>query len=300
MEFQHTYGGHTMLTEQQVHGIYIPVITPFTKERELDLPSFRNYIKVMAESGIHGLVINGTTGESPTVTWDEVEQLVKAAKETLSSINSSVPIVVGTGTNDTASTVKRTKMAADLGADAVLVVTPYYNRPTEAGIYEHFRMAAEVGVPVMVYEIPARTGVKVSIEMMKKIMNLDGVIGLKDSTNDLELMTELVRTGSKPILCGDDTFFYDMLTKGATGGMMASAGVSPKRFLEVYTRFVAGEKEEAYQIYTELLPFIRHLFEEPAPAMLKHLLAKEGIISSDQLRLPLMPASEQLIAKFAL
>ncbi len=300
MEFQHTFGGYTMLTEQQIQGIYIPVITPFTKERELDLPSFQNYIKVMANSGIHGLVINGTTGESPTVTWDEVEQLVKAAKETLSSINSSVPIMVGTGTNDTASTVARTKKAAALGADAVLVVTPYYNRPTEEGIYEHFRMSASVGIPVMVYEIPARTGVRVSIDMMKKIMNIDGIIGLKDSTNNLDLMTELVRCGSKPILCGDDTFFFDMLTRGAAGGMMASASIHPERFLEVYNRFVAGEKEDAYRLYTQLLPFIKNLFEEPAPAMLKHLLAQQGIIASAQLRLPLMPASEQLKAKIAL
>ncbi|PQP81307.1 4-hydroxy-tetrahydrodipicolinate synthase [Paenibacillus sp. PCH8] len=289
-----------MLTEQQIQGIYIPVITPFTKDRELDLASFRNYITVMAKSGIHGLVINGTTGESPTVTWDEVEQLVQVAKETLSSIHSSIPIVVGTGTNDTASTMERTKKAGALGADAVLVVTPYYNRPTEEGIYEHFRMTAEVGVPVIVYEIPARTGVRVSVDMMKKIMNLSGVIGLKDSTNSLELMSELVRSGSKPILCGDDTFFYDMLSKGAAGGMMASASINPNQYIEVYERFVAGKKEESLDLFNQLIPFIKHIFEEPAPAMLKWLLVKQGIIASDQLRLPLMPASAQLKAKIVL
>lgn len=286
-----------MLTEQQIQGIYVPVITPFTKDNQLDIPSFRNYITHMANSGIHGLVINGTTGESPTVSWDEVEQLVQVTKETLQSINKTIPIVVGTGTNDTASTVKRTQMAGGLGADAVLVVTPYYNRPTEEGIYEHFRVTAEVGVPIIVYEIPARTGVRVSVDTMKRIMNLDGVIGLKDSTNGVELMSELVRSGSKPILCGDDAFFYDMLSEGAAGGMLASANINTEQFIEVYDRFKNGDKEGSREQFTRVAPFIDHLFAEPAPAMIKWLLVNQGIITSDQLRLPLMPASEQLKAK---
>ena len=251
----------------------------------------------MANSGIHGLVINGTTGESPTVSWDEVEQLVQVTKETLQSINKTIPIVVGTGTNDTASTVKRTQMAGELGADAVLVVTPYYNRPTEEGIYEHFRVTAEVGVPIIVYEIPARTGVRVSVDTMKRIMNLDGVIGLKDSTNGVELMSELVRSGSKPILCGDDAFFYDMLSEGAAGGMLASANINTEQFIEVYDRYKNGDKEGSRELFTRVAPFIDHLFAEPAPAMIKWLLVNQGIITSDQLRLPLMPASEQLKAK---
>lgn len=286
-----------MLTEQQIQGIYVPVITPFTKDNQLDIPSFRNYITHMANSGIHGLVINGTTGESPTVSWDEVEQLVQVTKETLQSINKTIPIVVGTGTNDTASTVKRTQMAGELGADAVLVVTPYYNRPTEEGIYEHFRVTAEVGVPIIVYEIPARTGVRVSVDTMKRIMNLDGVIGLKDSTNGVELMSELVRSGSKPILCGDDAFFYDMLSEGAAGGMLASANINTEQFIEVYDRYKNGDKEGSRELFTRVAPFIDHLFAEPAPAMIKWLLVSQGIITSDQLRLPLMPASEQLKAK---
>ncbi|MGG4128368.1 4-hydroxy-tetrahydrodipicolinate synthase [Paenibacillus illinoisensis] len=286
-----------MLTEQQIQGIYVPVITPFTKDNQLDIPSFRNYITHMANSGIHGLVINGTTGESPTVSWDEVEQLVQVTKETLQSINKTIPIVVGTGTNDTASTIKRTQMAGELGADAVLVVTPYYNRPTEEGIYEHFRVTAEVGVPIIVYEIPARTGVRVSVDTMKRIMNLDGVIGLKDSTNGVELMSELVRSGSKPILCGDDAFFYDMLSEGAAGGMLASANINTEQFIEVYDRFKNGDKEGSRELFTRVAPFIDHLFAEPAPAMIKWLLVNQGIITSDQLRLPLMPASEQLKAK---
>lgn len=286
-----------MLTEQQIQGIYVPVITPFTKDNQLDIPSFRNYITHMANSGIHGLVINGTTGESPTVSWDEVEQLVQVTKETLQSINKTIPFVVGTGTNDTASTVKRTQMAGELGADAVLVVTPYYNRPTEEGIYEHFRVTAEVGVPIIVYEIPARTGVRVSVDTMKRIMNLDGVIGLKDSTNGVELMSELVRSGSKPILCGDDAFFYDMLSEGAAGGMLASANINTEQFIEVYDRYKNGDKEGSRELFTRVAPFIDHLFAEPAPAMIKWLLVNQGIITSDQLRLPLMPASEQLKAK---
>ncbi|XID91982.1 dihydrodipicolinate synthase family protein [Paenibacillaceae bacterium WGS1546] len=170
------------------------------------------------------MVVNGTTGESPTVAWEEVAALVQETRDARKG--TAIPIVV-TGTNATASTVARTEDAGRLGADAVLVVVPYYSRPSEEGIVAHYREVARVGVPIIVYEVPYRTGVRLSADTMRKIMDLDGIIGLKDSSGSLELVQELNRYESKPILCGEDILFHAMLSQGASGGILASANVAP-------------------------------------------------------------------------
>lgn len=281
-----------MMKEHDVYGIFIPVITPFSSDNKLDIRSFHKYISHLASHDIQGLVINGTTGESPTVQWEEVKQMVEVTQDILTEMHKKIPIVVGTGTNDTYSTIKRTELAAELGADAAMVVTPYYNKPTQEGILEHFRMASQVGLPVLVYEIPARTGSRVTVDTMRKIMDLDGVIGLKDSSGGLELLSALMEYETKPVLCGQDEHFHAMLCQGAAGGMLASANIHTNRFIEIYQRFAAGDIHGSGDDFKTLEPMIHHLFEEPAPAPLKWLLTRQDIIATEQLRLPLMPVTE--------
>lgn len=281
-----------MLTEQQLKGIFIPIITPFHPSGEVDEESFRNLVTRYIGDGIHGLVVNGTTGESPTMKQQEWEALTKAAKETIGSVR--VPLVVGTGTNDTASTVQRTEQAGLLGADAVLVVVPYYNRPSQQGIIEHYRRVAEVGVPVILYEIPSRTGISLEVNTVRTILDMDGVIGMKDSSGGIQLISELSRCGSKPVLCGEDANFYASLCCGAKGGMLASAHMHTERFVHIYNSFFSGLVNEAKLEFDELLPLIRLLFAEPNPAPLKWLLAEQGLIASGALRLPLTPISTKL------
>lgn len=283
-----------MITEHDVHGIFIPLITPFSSDNRLDIHSYHKYVSHLANHDIQGLVINGTTGESPTVQWDEVKQMIQVTQDILTGMHKKIPIIVGTGTNDTYSTVKRTELAAELGADAAMVVTPYYSRPTQEGILEHFRMASQVGLPVLVYEIPARTGSRTAVDTMRRIMELDAVIGLKDCSGGLELLSALRKDESKPVLCGEDAHFHAMLCQGAAGGMLASANIRTGRFIEVYQRFTGGDMNGAKDVFTLLEPMVQRLFEEPAPAALKWLLAREGIISNEGLRLPLMPATERL------
>ncbi len=280
-----------MLTEQQLKGIYLPIITPFHPNGEVDEESFRNLVSRFVGDGIHGLVVNGTTGESPTMKQTEWEALTRIAKET---IGSRIPIVLGTGTNDTASTVQRTEQAGLLGADAALVVVPYYNRPSQQGIIEHFRRVAEVGVPVILYEIPSRTGITLEVDTVRTILDIDGVIGMKDSSGGIGLVSELSRTGSKPVLCGEDANFYASLCCGAKGGMLASAHLHTERFVHIYNRFLSGHVSEAKLEFDELLPLIRLLFAEPNPAPLKWILAEQGRIASGALRLPLTPISAKL------
>jgi 4-hydroxy-tetrahydrodipicolinate synthase len=281
-----------MFTEQQICGVYVPVVTPFNAAGEVDLDSYRHYVGNILKNRIHGLVVNGTTGESPTVNVNELQLLVNASRELLKS--TSIPLVVGTGTNDTASTVARTELAANLGADAVLVVVPYYSRPSQQGIIEHFRKAAEVGVPVIAYDIPGRAGVGMSVDTARTILDMNNVAGLKDCSGSPQLVTELSRHGSKPVLCGDDLHFLDMMGCGAAGGMLASANVHTAEFLNIYEAYASGQLDLAKETFAGLLPLIRLLFKESNPAPIKWLLSESGEIASDTLRLPMTSISKEL------
>ncbi|WP_042199243.1 4-hydroxy-tetrahydrodipicolinate synthase [Paenibacillus camerounensis] len=281
-----------MLTEEQIYGIYVPVVTPFDAAGEIDLASYQRYVQNIIKNKIHGLVVNGTTGESPTVSIQELELLIDASKQLLQG--SDIPLVIGTGTNDTMSTVKRTELAANAGADAALVVVPYYSRPSQQGIIEHFRKAAEVGIPVMAYDIPGRAGVGMTLDTARTILEMNNVVGLKDCSGSQLLVSELSRHGSKPILCGDDLSFFDMLGCGAAGGMLASANVHTARFLGIYEQYRAGQVEAARADYDRLVPLMKLLFKESNPAPIKWLLSATGEISSDTLRLPMTSISEAL------
>ncbi|MZQ81800.1 4-hydroxy-tetrahydrodipicolinate synthase [Paenibacillus sp. 5J-6] len=288
-----------MLKEKDLHGVYVPIITPFDEEGELDAASLYNHAYNLFQDGIDGLVVNGTTGESPTITGDELGVMFATAQAARDAAHVQVPLVVGTGTNDTRSTVRRTEEAGKLGADAALVVVPYYNKPSQQGIIEHFRRVASVGVPVILYEVPHRTGVKLELDTIRAILELEGVIGMKDSTPNTQVVSELAGMGSKPILCGEDSLLYNALQSGAKGVMSASANVETERFVAFYRYFLAGQQEKSKELYEELLPLIRLLFQEPNPAPLKWLLAQQEVIESGTLRLPLLPVTEGLRAKLA-
>jgi len=283
-----------MLSERDLNGIFVPTITPFTADGRLDPDSYGVYLDALLTHGIQGVVVNGTTGESPTMEWDEVELLVRATQRPIREKGLRMPVVVGTGTNSTASSVKRTEKAGQLGADAALVVVPYYNRPSQAGIVEHFRQVAQVGVPVIVYEIPSRTGIRLETDTASRIMDLDGVIGMKDSSGSTALLQALARTTGKPVLAGEDALLYDMLRNGARGGILASANIRTDAFLDVYLRFVQGDTEGAKQAFDLLVPWIDRLFRESNPAPLKWLLARRGLIASETLRLPMTPITQAL------
>ncbi|GIO29446.1 MULTISPECIES: 4-hydroxy-tetrahydrodipicolinate synthase [Paenibacillus] len=283
-----------MLKREDLQGVFVPVVTPFTQDGELDLVSYQNYAGQLVEHGIAGLVVNGTTGEAPTVRWEEVRELAEATRTIVKNKKRALPVVIGTGTNDTASTVERTESAANMGADAVLVVVPYYSKPSQEGILEHFRSVVQVGIPVIAYEIPSRTGVRLSMDTARAIMELDGVIGIKDSSDSLELIGELTRHNAGPVLCGDDPHYFAKLALGASGGILASANVNTQRFIDIFNHVQKGDSSAAKQIFEDMLPLIQGLFREPNPAPLKWMLASLGRIASDRLRLPLMPISEQL------
>jgi 4-hydroxy-tetrahydrodipicolinate synthase len=281
-----------MLTEQQLMGIYVPIVTPFLPSGGIDLPSLQHYLKRLPLSDLNGIVVNGTTAESPVISSSELQIICEAVRNEVKAF--VLPIVIGTGTNDTIGTMKRTEQAGLLGAEAALVVVPYYSRPSQQGIIEHYRHIAQVGLPIIVYDVPIRTGVKLTVDTLRTIMELEGVIGVKDSTGSIQMVSELSRYDSKPVLCGEDELFYAALCCGAKGGMLASANVETASFVQLYDRFIAGDVTSAKQIFDQLLPLIRLLFAESNPAPLKWLLAQRGEIATDQLRLPMLGISETL------
>jgi 4-hydroxy-tetrahydrodipicolinate synthase len=283
-----------MLSERDLTGIIVPVITPFLPNDRLDLDSYESYLSPLIEHPIQGLVINGTTGECPTVEWDEVERLVASTREVMRRKQRQIPLILGSGTNSTTSTLKRTELAGQLGADAALVVVPYYSRPSQAGIIEHFRKVAEVGIPIIVYEVPSRTGVRLTADTTRTLLEMNGVIGLKDSSGDLALLFELMRHDTKPVLCGDDPLFHEMMCLGASGGLLASANVHTSSFIDVFEHHRSGDPLAAEVVFGRLIPLIRLLFRESNPAPLKRLLARQGTIASDHLRLPLSPITPAL------
>ncbi|USG66146.1 4-hydroxy-tetrahydrodipicolinate synthase [Brevibacillus ruminantium] len=282
-----------MLTEQDLHGVFVPIVTPFDLEGGLDLDSLSKLVQQFITKGIHGLVVNGTTGESPAIEPDELELIIKSVRNA-SPASQEIPVIVGTGTNNTASTVKKTIQAKTHGADAALVVTPYYNRPSQQGIIQHFASLAEAGLPIIVYDIPHRTGVSLELDTLRTIMHMAHVIGLKDSTGNVKQVRELTCSISKPVLCGDDELFFDSLCCGATGGILASANVNTDQFIRVFELFKAGKVSDAKLLFDSLLPLVNLLFAEPNPAPLKWFLAEIGHIRSDKLRLPMTTISPEL------
>jgi len=295
-----------MLREHHMQGLFVPVVTPFLPSGELDLASFDRMVHQLLTHDIQGIVLNGTTGESPTVAWEEVTTLMQAmaammrrgtAREA-DADQRRVPIIVGIGTNDTRASVRRAEMAGSMGADAVLVVTPYYSRPSQEGIVAHYEQIAKVGVPVIAYEIPSRTGVRIDVSTMRRILDIDGIIGLKDSTGSTDFVSALSAGGnSKPVLCGEDRLFHAMLCQGASGGMLASAHVETDSFLDVYRLAAEGQYRESLSAFQRLLPLIELLFRESNPAPIKWLLKQQGLLASDTLRLPMTPITAGLQAE---
>ncbi|MBU5442489.1 4-hydroxy-tetrahydrodipicolinate synthase [Paenibacillus sp. MSJ-34] len=279
-----------MLTEDTLHGVMVPIVTPFDHRGNLDMKSFEELVQSLVSRGIHGLIINGTTGESPVIESHELESLIVSARKAIAA-SYNIPLIVGTGSNSTLATMKRTEQAKSLGADAALVVTPYYNRPSQQGIIRHFQALAEADLPIILYDIPHRTGVSLTVETVKNIMKMDHVIGLKESTGNIQRIFKLARSMSKPLLCGEDALFFASLCCGAKGGILASANLDSDQFVQVYELFRAGKIEESNELFNQLLPLVEFLFSEPNPAPLKWLLAQRGYIRSDRLRLPMTTIS---------
>jgi 4-hydroxy-tetrahydrodipicolinate synthase len=274
-------------------GVWLPVITPF-KDGEIDLAGYERLVDHYVRAGVTGVIPLGTTGESPTIDEEETEALVE---RTVATVAGRVPILIGVGGNDTRKVVKAVKRLQKHGVLGVLSVCPYYNRPSQDGMREHFtRVAEATDRPILIYNIPYRTGVNLTNESLLALAAQPNIAGVKDSSGNIVQSLELLR--QRPpgfaVLTGEDAFFYTMLAHGGDGGILAAAHVETATFLSVYERMAANDHQGALKAWSRLEPMVPLLFKEPNPMPIKHCLWRQGLIASAECRLPLTRVSDAL------
>lgn len=270
----------------------VAVVTPMTEAGEIDLQAWEGLLQWHAQQGTDAVVVVGTTGESPTVTLAEAGELVRRA---VAVLGESVPVIAGTGTNSTASTIERTRALAAAGAQAALVVTPYYNKPTQEGLYQHFRAVADASpIPLILYNVPSRTGVDLLPDTVVRLAQHPRIIGLKESTGSLARVEELVARCGKTleIYSGEDPIAVQSIAAGARGVISVTANVAPALMHEMCAHALAGRLAQAEAIDDRLQALHRSLFTESNPIPVKWAVAELGHIPRG-LRLPLTPFSPQ-------
>jgi len=277
-------------------GSLVAIATPMHSGGALDLPALAKLIDFHVANGTSGIVIVGTTGESPTVSFDEHCLLIKTA---LDYVDGRIPVIAGTGANSTVEAVELAAYAAQCGAHSHLSVVPYYNRPTQEGLYRHFRTIAEkVSLPMIVYNVPSRTVADLATETALRLADVSGIVGIKDATGDLSRGSELLnslalnRRRDFAVYGGDDLTGLPLMLMGGHGVISVTANVAPKLMGEMCTAALAGDVATARASNNRLLGLHRKLFVEANPIPVKWALAEMGLIHNE-LRLPLTPLSPQ-------
>jgi 4-hydroxy-tetrahydrodipicolinate synthase len=277
----------------KICGVWLPIITPFINDK-IDYKSYKNLIDFYIQKGISGIIANGTTGESPVLSEYEAEEL---AYNTVEYVNNRISVYYGLGGSNTKKLVEQIKIFERINIQGFLSVSPYYNRPDQRGIYEHFKKLSEsTHLPFVLYNIPYRTGRNMENETILKLAELKNIIGIKDSCGNINQSTELL--ASKPenfsVLTGEDIMYLTNLALGGNGGILASAHIHTEKFINLYHLMQENNYKEALKIWNELARIIPLLFKEPNPAPLKYILQKQKLITSGELRLPLVEITENL------
>jgi 4-hydroxy-tetrahydrodipicolinate synthase len=271
-----------------IKGSIVAIVTPMFEDGSLDRDSLRKLIDWHIAEGTDGIVIVGTTGESATVSPEEHAELIRIAVEHTAG---RIPVIAGAGANSTAEAIALTRHAKDVGADATLQVVPYYNRPTQEGMYRHFKAIAEaVELPVILYNVPGRTVADMSNETVARLAQVDNIVGLKDATGNIGRGIELLRMVDKSfgVYSGDDPTAMALMFCGAVGNISVTANVAPRAMHELCAAAMAGDVARAVEINNRVLDLHAKLFVEPNPVPVKWALAEMGKIPSG-LRLPLAP-----------
>ena len=273
-------------------GSIVAIVTPF-KNGKIDETSLRNLVNWHIDEGTHGIVPVGTTGESPTLDHSEHREVVEIV---IDQVNNRVPVIAGAGSNSTSEAISLLMHAESVGADAALIVTPYYNKPTQEGLYEHFKAIsrASMGIPIMIYNIPPRSIVDMSIEVMGKLSNLENIIGVKDATSDLSRVEKQKKQCKDGFLqfSGEDITAFEFMKNGGNGCISVTANVLPKLCSDFQNLCIEGNYDEALKIHKKLEPMHNALFIETSPSPVKYVLSKMGRIE-DELRLPLVSIRQE-------
>jgi 4-hydroxy-tetrahydrodipicolinate synthase len=275
-------------------GVWLPIITPFV-DGEIDHAGYERLVDHYVRAGVAGVIPLGTTGESPTVDDAEAETLIES---TVKAVDGRVPILAGVSGNDTRKVVKTVKRLERHRIDGLLATCPYYNRPSQDGLREHFtRVAEATDRPILIYNIPYRTGVNLANDTLLALAELPNIAGVKDSSGDVAQSLALLR--QRPdgfsVLTGEDAYFYTMLANGGDGGILASAHLETEAFIAVHERMAANDHHGARTLWSALETLVPMLFREPNPMPVKHCLWRRGLIRSPECRLPLTRISPALV-----
>lgn len=270
-------------------GVITALVTPF-RGGEIDYKSLANLLDDQLAANIDGLVVLGTTGESPTVESTERVQLWRFIKD---RVGTKAPLIMGTGTNSTSSTIQLTQLAEELGADAALVVTPYYNKPPQRGLVQHFTKVAEaVNIPILLYNVPSRTITSLDLDTIIHLSKLERIVGIKEATGNMELGKSIHRSCQQDFLLtsGDDATFLHLAAVGGAGVISVLSNLAPRAMKRMWEEVNNGAQAEV--IFAPYRPLNEYLYCEANPIPIKRALAEKGLLASDELRLPLISLPE--------
>ena len=278
---------------KKLEGVWLPIITPFLGYK-IDYESYKRSIDFYTPKGIAGLIPNGTTGECPTLDEYEFEELLA---KTVEYNNNLLPVYYGLGGNNTHKVLKQLKIVEKYKIEGILSVSPYYSRPDQNGIFEHFKAISEsTNLKIIIYNIPYRTGRNIENETLFKLAALDNIVGVKDSCGNINQTMGLIfnRPDNFAVLTGEDILFYLNLALGGDGGILASSHLETEKFVSIIDSFNKNDHKTALSVWKTIEQIIPLLFKEPNPAPIKYCLAKKGLINSPELRLPLTEISDGL------
>lgn len=277
-------------------GAITAIVTPFSNGK-VDWKSFEKLVKFQISGGINGIVPCGTTGESATLSYDEHNKVIET---TVNIVSKRVPVIAGTGANSTEEAIELTKHAKKVGADASLQVTPYYNKPTQEGLYQHFKKIAEsVDIPIILYNVPGRTGVNLLPETVIRLSKIPNIVGIKEASGNINQVTQIckdVKKKSFSVLSGDDVLTLPILAVGGKGVISVASNIIPGKVSKLVSFYLNGDIQKAVRLHYELFDLMQALFIETNPIPVKTALYLMGMIEGE-LRLPLCDMAENNVTK---
>jgi len=272
-----------------LEGTFVALVTPF-KNGKINEEKIRELVRLQIENGTDGIVPCGTTGESPALSEEEKNRVIEIVIE---EAKGKALVIAGTGTNNTEKSVKATQQAKEMGADAALVITPYYNKPTQAGLIRHFEAVAEVNLPIMIYNVPGRTSVNILPSTIEKLSKLDQIVAVKEASGDLNQVSEILTTckDNIKVFSGDDSLFAPILAIGGVGVVSVVANLVPQYLKSLYEAFKSNEIVRMQQLHHQLFELCQAMFYETNPAPVKTAMNLMGM-DVGELRPPLAPMAE--------
>ena len=267
------------------------MVTPFNEENQLDLERVTTLVEHLIANGTEGLVVAGTTGETPTLTHDEK---IKLIDHVVKVVNKRIPVIAGTGTNDTPVSVELTQEVETLGVDAIMLVNPAYNKPNQRGLYQHFKMIAEsTNLPIMLYNIPGRTAVNMTAETTIALSEIDNIVSIKEASGDIHQISKIIENTPDDfsVYCGDDGMTLPLMSIGANGIVSVASHIIGKEINEMVQTFLSGDVRKAAKLHRTLLPTMEAMFIAPSPSPVKAALNMSGI-EVGNVRMPLVEIDE--------